>query len=220
MKLVLHSYWRSSASHRVRIGLGLKQLPYEYVAINIVKGDQFADTYRAKNPSAQVPALEITDDDGARTTLSQSLAILEYLDERFASGAKLYPGDAGNRARVRRLIAETEAYLYREGISPIVDELFWSGDKGPDAHIVAKARGRLAEELEYMAKELKGKFLAGDTLTAADCVLAPCLQYCKRITVRKPETKLEDVIPPALREYGKRIESLPYFDKTYPPHWR
>jgi len=113
-----------------------------------------------------------------------------------------------------------ESYLYREGISPIVDELFWSGDKGPNQEIVAKAREKVREELEYMTKELKGKFVAGDTITAADCVLAPLLQYCKRITFRKPETKLDELVPAALRDYSKRIESLPYFDKTYPPHWR
>ena len=78
----------------------------------------------------------------------------------------------------------------------------------------------MASELEYLAKELKGKFLAGDALSAADCVLAPCLLYCRRITFRKPESKLDELVPPALRDYGKRIESLPYFDKTYPPHWR
>jgi len=82
MKLVLHSYWRSSASHRVRIGLGLKQLPYDYAAVNILQGDQLAEAYRAKNPMAQVPTLEITEDDGTRVALTQSLAILEYLEER------------------------------------------------------------------------------------------------------------------------------------------
>jgi len=205
----------SPFSWRVWLALEAKAIPYNLKVLSFQNEETRKPEFKAINPRGQVPTLV----DGG-FAVWESLAILEYLDERFASGAKLYPGDAGNRARVRRLIAETEAYLYREGISPIVDELFWSGDKGPDPEIVAKARGRLAEELEYMAKELKGKFLAGDTLTAADCVLAPCLQYCKRITVRKPETKLEDVIPPALREYGKRIESLPYFDKTYPPHWR
>jgi glutathione S-transferase len=150
----------------------------------------------------------------------ESLAVLEYLDDRFQSGAKLYPGDAASRGRVRRLIMEIDSYLYNEGLSPIVDELFWSGDKGPNAERVAKAREKAASELEYLAKELKGKFLAGDTLSAADCVLGPCLQYCKRITFRKPETKLDELIPPALRDYNQRIEALAYFDKTYPPHWR
>ena len=215
MAVDLYTGHGSPYGWRVWLALELKKVAHDVKILSFQAGDTRKPEFVALNPRHTVPTIV---DDGH--VLWESLAILEYLDERFASGAKLYPGDAGNRARVRRLIAETEAYLYREGISPIVDELFWSGDKGPDPEIVAKARGRLAEELEYMAKELKGKFLAGDTLTAADCVLAPCLQYCKRITVRKPETKLEDVIPPALREYGKRIESLPYFDKTYPPHWR
>ena len=70
MKLVLHNYWRSTASQRVRIALGLKQLAYEYVAVNIVSGAQHADAYRATNPLAQVPTLEITEDDGRRLSPS------------------------------------------------------------------------------------------------------------------------------------------------------
>ena len=59
MKLVLFNYWRSSASHRVRIALGLKQLAYEYVVVNILHKDQHAAAYVAKNPMAQVPTLEL-----------------------------------------------------------------------------------------------------------------------------------------------------------------
>ena len=205
----------SPFSWRVWLALEAKAIAYNLKVLSFQNEETRKPEFKAINPRGQVPTIV---DDGF--AMWESLAILEYLDERFASGAKLYPGDAGNRARVRRLIAETEAYLYREGISPIVDELFWSGDKGPDAQIVAKARGRLAGELEYMAKELKGKFFAGDSLTAADCVMAPLLQYCKRITFRKPETKLDELVPAALRDYSKRIESLPYFDKTFPAHWR
>ena len=205
----------SPFSWRVWLALEAKAIPYNLKVLSVQSEDTKKPEFKAVNPRGQVPTIV---DDGF--AMWESLAILEYLDDRFTSGLKLYPGDAANRGRVRRLVAEAEAYLYREGISPIVDELFWSGDKGPNAEIVAKARDKLKEELEYMAKELKGKFLAGDTLTAADCVLGPCLQYCKRITFRKPETKLDELIPAALRDYNKRIESLPYFDKTYPPHWR
>ena len=83
MKLLLHNYWRSSASYRVRIGLGLKELAYEYVAVDITRATQHGDSYRAKNPMAQVPALELIEDDGSRHVLVQSLPILEYLDERW-----------------------------------------------------------------------------------------------------------------------------------------
>jgi glutathione S-transferase len=205
----------SPFSWRVWLALEAKAIPYNLKVLSFQNEDTKKPEFRAINPRGQVPTIV---DDGC--VMWESLPILEYLDDRFTTGLKLYPGDAANRGRVRRLVAEIEAYLYREGISPIVDELFWSGDKGPNAEVVAKARAKLSEELEYLAKELKGKFLAGDTLTAADCVLGPCLQYCKRITFRKPETKLDELIPAALRDYNKRIESLPYFDKTYPPHWR
>lgn len=215
MAVIFYHGHGSPFSWRVWLALEAKSIPYELKVLSFQNEDTKKPEFVAINPRHQVPTIV---DDGY--AMWESLAILEYLDDRFTSGSKLYPGDAANRGRVRRLVAEVEAYLYREGISPIVDDLFWSGDKGPNAEVVTKARDKLKEELEYMSKELKGKFLAGDTLTAADCVLGPCLQYCKRITFRKPETKLDELIPAALRDYNKRIESLPYFDKTYPPHWR
>ncbi len=205
----------SPFSWRVWLAPEAKAIAYNLKVLSFQNEDPKKPEFRAINPRGQVPT--IVDDGHA---LWESIAILEYLDERFTSGVKLYPGDAASRGRVRRLVMETESYIYTEGISPIVDELFWSGDKGPNQERVAKARDKLRGELETMAKELKGKFLMGDSLTAADCVLGPCLQFCKRVAFRKPESKLDEVIPPALRDYDKRIESLPYFDKTYPPHWR
>ena len=55
---------------------------------------------------------------------------------------------------------------------------------------------------------------------AADFVLYPYLGYCARVTFRKPETKLDELVPAPIAEYKKRLEALPYFDKTFPPHWR
>jgi glutathione S-transferase len=205
----------SPFSWRVWLALEAKAIPYNLKVLSFQAEDTKKPEFKAINPRGHVPTIV----DGGYA-IWESLAILEYLDERFTTGVKLYPGDAASRGRVRRLVMEIESYMYNEGVSAIVDELFWSGDKGPDEARVAKARDKLKEELENMARELKGKFLAGDTLSAADCVLGPCLQYCKRITFRKPETKLDELIPGALRDYNKRIESLPYFDKTYPPHWR
>lgn len=205
----------SPFSWRVWLALEAKGIAYNLKVLSFQNEDTRKPEFKAISPRGHVPTIV---DDGY--ALWESLAILEYLDERFASGVKLYPGDAAGRARVRRLVMETESYAYNEGVSPIVDELFWSGDKGPDMERVATAKEKLAKELDYLAGELKGKFLAGDAPCAADFVLAPCLLYCRRITVRKPETKVEELVPPALRDYGKRIESLPYFDKTYPPHWR
>jgi glutathione S-transferase len=205
----------SPFSWRVWLALEAKGIPYNLTVLSFQNEDTKKPEFKAINPRGLVPTVV---DDGF--AMWESLAILEYLDDRFTGGARLYPGDAASRGRVRRIIAEIESYLYREGISPIVDELFWSGDKGANPEVVAKARDKVKDELEYMAKELKGKFLAGDSISAADCVLAPCIQYCKRISFRKPESKLDELIPAALRDYNQRIESLPFFDKTYPPHWR
>lgn len=96
----LHNYFRSSASFRVRIALALKKLDYEYVSVHLLQGggQQFAAAFRAMNPAALVPVLE--EDDG--TVLTQSLAIIEYLDETRPL-PPLLPGDAVGRARVRAI---------------------------------------------------------------------------------------------------------------------
>jgi glutathione S-transferase len=206
----------SPFSWRVWLALEAKAVPYHLKVLSFQNQDTTKPEFVAINPRHQVPTIV---DEGF--ALWESVAILEYLDERFNTGLKLYPGDAAGRARVRRLVKEAEEYIGAEGVSPITDELFFSGEgHTPNPDRVAKARQKLAEELAYFAKELRGKFLAGDAPTAADFVLAPYLGYIARITFRKPETKLEELVSPALRDYRKRIESLPYFDKTYPPHWR
>jgi len=64
------------------------------------------------------------------------------------------------------------------------------------------------------------QFLAGDAPCAADFVLYPYLGYVWRIGVRKPETKMDEIMPAPMAQYKKRVEALPFFDKTFPPHWR
>lgn len=206
----------SPYSWRVWLALEHKAIPYNLKVLSFSDNDTTKPEFVALNPRHTVPTLV---DDGY--SLWESMAILEYLDERFASGPKLYPGDAKARARVRRLVREVEEYLGGEGIDPITSELFFKeGGAPPDMDRVAKARTRLREELEYFSRELKGKFLAGDAPSAADFVLYPYLGYCWRINFRKPEAGLADILPAPMAEYKKRIEALPYFDKTFPPHWR
>ncbi len=94
--IVLHDFWRSSAAWRVRIGLNLLGLDYRAVSVTLSKGEQFSPAHLAVNPQGLVPALEI---DGL--VLTQSLAILEYLDE--TRGPAFLPPDAAGRARVRAL---------------------------------------------------------------------------------------------------------------------
>ena len=94
----LYTYWRSQASFRVRVALRLKELAAETVSLDLLKGDQFDEAYRALNPEMVVPTLL----DGDGPPLVQSLAILEYLEEKFPQ-SPLLPADLRARAHVRGL---------------------------------------------------------------------------------------------------------------------
>jgi maleylpyruvate isomerase len=180
VKLVLHNYWRSSASHRVRIGLGLKKLPFEYVIINILKRDQHADAYRAKNPMAQVPTLEITEDDGTVCAINQSLPILEYLDERFREPA-IMPKDVYLRARTR-LLAE----IVNSGIQPLQNLTTMNQVKAFGGDSAVWPKSFIADGLaafERTARETAGAFCVGDAPTIADCFLVPQLASARRFGV-------------------------------------
>lgn len=180
MKLVLHNYWRSSASYRVRIGLELKGLAYEYVAVNLLESTQLGEAYRAKNPMAQVPTLEVTEADGTVHAITQSLPILEYLDERFPS-PPLLPSDPYLRARARGI-----AEAINSGIQPLhnlavtkrlkalgVDEAAWTRD------FIGTGLSRLTELVRVTA----GAFCVGDAPTIADVCLIPQLASARRFGV-------------------------------------
>jgi glutathione S-transferase len=205
----------SPFSWRVWLALEHKQVPYELKVLSFQAGDTRKPEFVAVNPRGHVPTIV---EEGF--ALWESIAILEYLDERFTSGKPLYPGDAKARARIRRIGFEIQSYLRTEGVDPIVDEFFWKDGAPPDVDKVAKARAVLERELAVMARELQGDFLAGAEPTAADFMLYPEVGYVKRITFRKPESKLIELLPPEIAAWAKRIEALPYFDKTFPPHWK
>ena len=177
MKLVLHNYWRSSASHRVRIALHLKQLPFEYVVINILKREQFADAYREKNPMSQVPTLQITEEDGSVHTLTQSLPIIEFLDERFPA-IPLMSKDPYKRACTRAL-AET----INSGIQPLQNLTVTNAVKNLGADVTVWTKGFIETGLAAFAKaaaETAGAFCVGDEVSIADCCLIPQLASARR----------------------------------------
>lgn len=180
MKIVLHSYWRSSASYRVRIGLELKQLAYDYVGVDIVKGDQFADAYRAKNPIAQVPTLEIVEDDGRRIALTQSLPILEYLEERWPE-PPILPRDPYLRAKARML-----AEIVNAGIQPLQNLQTFKQVKALGGEEGAWIRPFIVDGLAAFAAaaaETAGAFCVGDSPTIADCCLVPQMVAVRRFKI-------------------------------------
>lgn len=207
MKFILHNYWQSSASYRVRIGLGLKQLAYDYVAVNILQGEQHGDAYRQYNPMAQVPTLEILEDDGARTTLTQSLAILEYLDERWPEPAIL-PRDPYLRARARAL-----AEIVNAGIQPLQNTGTMKRIKKLGGDPVEWVKPFIADGLAAFARSaapVAGAFSVGDSPTIADCCLIPQLTAARRFGV-----ELDPVCAP-LFEIESRCQALPAFAGARP----
>jgi maleylpyruvate isomerase len=185
----LYSYFRSSASYRVRIGLGLKGLTYEYVAVNLVKdgGEQFGDAHRARNRMEQVPVLVVDDPSAGggaagdtQVELTQSVAILEYLEERYPE-PRLLPANRLERAYVRKAVE-----IVNSGIQPLqnLSMLRALTKLGADERAFAKAaneRGLAALEIE--AKARAGRFFLGDSPTLADVFLVPQMFGARRFDV-------------------------------------
>jgi maleylpyruvate isomerase len=206
MKVLLHNYWRSSASHRVRIGLNLKEVAYEYVAVNILTREQHGEAYRTKNPMAQVPTLEVTEDDGTVHAINQSLPILEYIEERWTAHPIL-PKDLYMRAHTRAL-----AEIVNSGIQPHQNLTTTKQVKAFGGDDIAWPKSFIADGLyafERTARETAGKFCIGDTPTIADCCLIPQLLSARRFGVDLTRHEM-------LLAIEERCLALPAFAKAAP----
>jgi maleylpyruvate isomerase len=174
----LWSYWRSSCAYRVRIALGLKQLPFEYAAVHLLRagGQQHEPGFGAVNPQRQVPVLEL-EDGGQTLRLVQSMAIIEYLDERFPE-PPLLPSMAAERAHVRAL-----AELVNSGIQPLQNTSTFAELKKHGVAHEPWARSfieRGLHALEQLAAAKAGAFLFGDRVSLADVYLVPQLYNARR----------------------------------------
>jgi maleylpyruvate isomerase len=176
----LYTFFRSSASYRVRIALNLKGLTYEQIPIHLRRGggEQFAASYKAINPQALVPAL---DDSGQ--ILTQSLAILEYLEERYPK-PPILPVDPADRARVRSmaLIIACEIHPIQNlrVLVHLKNNLRQSED---DLNRWARHwidSGLSALEQMTTSTPKRGKFCFGDAPTLADICLVPQLANARR----------------------------------------
>jgi maleylpyruvate isomerase len=193
----LYSYWRSSASWRVRIALGLKGVAFEYRAVHL-GGEQHAPEYAAKNPMQQVPTLVL--ESGQR--ISQSMAILEYLEETIPE-PPLLPKEPWLRARARQL-----AEIVNSGVQPFqntpstsyVKDVLHGDEKAFARHFI----GRGLAALERTAAETAGQFLVGDAPSFADVCLVPQLYGARRFGV--------DLAPlPLLVRVEAACDALPAF---------
>lgn len=213
---MLAFYCGSGSPYAWRVWLALehKQIPYELKMQSFSGGDLKKPEYLAINPRARVPA--IRDDAGA---LFESVAILEYLDEAYRSGLPLYPGDARQRAIVRRLVQEADQY-YALAMEKIVDQVLFTPPERWDLAAIAAARAGLAQELERWERYATDAFLAGNAPTAADFTLYPLLALTRRMEKKKPDLDLAAMTGPAVAAWIARMEALTIVAKTWPPHWK
>ncbi len=177
----LFGYWRSSSTYRLRIGLNLKGVAYETRLVNLLKdgGEQHRPEYAAVNPARRVPTLRL--DDG--TTITQSMAALEYLDEVHPEPAFL-PGDAARRALIRaaalQLACDAQP-LQNNAVLKVVRDDFGQGEDGLRAWVDMWV-GKALRAVEALA-DAQGPYLFGDAPTLADVVLAPQLYNARRFQV-------------------------------------
>ena len=205
----LHNYFRSSASYRVRIALYLKGIPFEYIPVHLIEdgGAQHTTVFRQRNPQSLVPVLE----DGA-VVLSQSLVILEYLEERYPNPS-LLPKDSALRAHARQIALSIACemqplcnlrvlqYLSTPLALPDAAKEGWS------QHWLTL--GLQALEAWMVRADWRGKFCVGNEPGLADCCLIPQLFTARRFNI-------DLTAFPTLLEIEQHCQALEAFQLAHP----
>jgi maleylacetoacetate isomerase len=206
----LYSYFRSSAAYRVRIALEVKGLAYEYVAKHFRRngGEHRKPDYLAVNPQGLIPALE---DDGAVVT--QSLAIIEYLEEAYPKTPRLLPASPADRARVRAMAQAIACDVHPLNNLRVLEYLKSQMGQSEDAtnlwyrHWIAEGFRALEQSIGKHTGD--GGHCFGETVTVADVCLVPQVYNARRFAV--------DLAPyPVLVRLSESLESLPAFAKARP----
>jgi len=203
----LYGYYRSSASYRARIALNLKGLMYEYASVNLLKDESWGEEYRRINPQAIVPALE---DDGV--VVAQSMAICEYLEERFPTPAIL-PHDSAGRARVRAIALNIACEIHP--LNNRRTQMYLGEQLKLDENQVGEwcrhwiALNFAAIEQGLNDSRATGRFCHGDAPTMADIFLVPQIFNAERV-------KLDLAPYPTIRRVNEECLKLEAFAAAHP----
>ena len=205
--LKLYGYFRSSASYRVRIALAMKGLDYEQASIHLAKGRQYATEFSAVSPQNLVPVLE---HDSQK--FYQSLAIIEYLDEKFPN-PPLLPADTSARSRVRSLALITACEIHplnnTRVLAYLTDTLKLSDEQKTAWYSHWVTTGFTALEKRLATERQTGRFCHGDTPGFADIALVPQVANANRFKV--------DLEPfPTIRRINEHCIALEPFKKAMP----
>lgn len=177
--MTLHGYWRSTTTYRVRIALNLKGIAYVQATHDLRVGAQHLESFRAVNPQGLVPALDTSDG-----ILTQSPAIIEWLEERYPTPA-LLPADPAGRAAVRAMAAVIGCDIHPINNLRVLDAL--RHEFGATKQQVNAWATRWITEgfqaLEAMLSKHGGAYAYGDTPSIADCYLLPQVYSAERFRV-------------------------------------
>ncbi|MGC4093453.1 MAG: maleylacetoacetate isomerase [Polyangiaceae bacterium] len=205
--ITLHSYFRSSCAWRVRLGLAIKGLSYELFPVHLLRdgGEQHRPEFHKQNPLEQVPVLEVGE--GARLfRITQSMAILEYLEETYPK-PPLLPQGAEQRARVRQL-----SEVINSGIQPLQNLKLQQELRARNVDPGPLTRAFIEQGLtafEHIARGSAGRFVVGNELTLADVFLIPQLAVARRM-----QANVDGL--PLLLKIERECEQLEAFRAAHP----
>ena len=207
---ILHTYYRSSCSGRLRIALNLKGIPAEYAYVHLFKGEQQSAKHIELNPSGSVPVLtHLTVDGGVLFPITQSVAALEYLEEIYGDQQPLLPSQSRplERAKVRTLVN-----IITNDVQPITNRRITNAvaDLGANPTEWSKSfMTRGLQAYETVASKTAGNFSVGDSVSMADVCLVPAIWAAE-----KNDVELEK-LPTIIRVY-KALSDLEAVQKA---HW-
>jgi len=202
----LFGYWRSSATYRVRIALHLKELPFDYEPVNLLKGEQRSEEFLKRNPQGLVPALQT--DEGS--ILTQSTAIIEYLEERYPENP-LLPADASLRAKARAIAAviacEAQPFMNLRIQTYLKNEREFDAAAMQDW--LDRWTGGAMRTVENLLSANDCPFCISDKPGMADAFLVPQVFGAMRFGVDLSQT-------PRINDIFERCNAIEAFKKAHP----
>jgi len=189
-----------------------KQLSYDITTMSLRNGELKQPEYLSINPHGKVPTL--VDDD---FVLWEASTIVEFLEEKYPDYS-IIPRETKQRAIARRYVAEGYNYLYPI-IRRIMDLTLMRADGDGDQATIKMEIENLDRELDYFENAIQNDYFL-DEISIADLAIYPLLALVKRIHEKRPLLVVGGLIKPKLAAFMNRIEALPYFAVTTPPHWK
>ena len=214
--MALTFYYGSGSPFAWRVWLALehKKIPYEMKTISFSSGELEKPEFLAVNPRHKVPVIV---DDGF--ALYESNAIVEYLEEKYSSGERLFPADTQQRALVRRIIQEADLYL-NPSMRLMIEEIFFKPQDQWDTAKIDRGAKAFTDELVLWEQAGMGLFMVGDALSAADFAVYPVVALALRLEKKKRDLSIRRMFGRKLSGWMQNITEQPVIRATWPPHWK